>query len=358
MCPAGTTPMGGTCVESVDAGPMADDAGPMNDDAGLLPDAGGCSEETCNGLDDDCDGEVDEALDGSRCGTDEGTCEAGVLRCVDGEGTCEGAVMPAEEECNMVDDDCDGTTDEADVAIGLACGEGEAVGACMPGAVACEDGELVCVGAVEPAEETCNGIDDDCDGTVDEADPMIGASCGTDVGACRTGEVVCMAGALQCAGEVEPVAETCNEVDDDCDGTTDEGVTTTYYPDEDGDGFGRVVGSVEACSRPEGLVDNADDCNDVRSNVFPGQETFFASRDLISGYDYDCDGEEVPQWTRRNNSACTCSGGGIGQYGHWSTGAGVPGCGERGDFRLCERTSVLGECHDRGWQMDWQQRCR
>ncbi|MEZ4339087.1 MAG: SpoIID/LytB domain-containing protein [Sandaracinaceae bacterium] len=73
------------------------------------------------------------------------------------------------------------------------------------------------------SEEICNEIDDDCDGAVDEGNPGGGASCGTDTGACAAGSLACRAGTLVCLGGVDPVPETCNGADDDCDGTTDEG---------------------------------------------------------------------------------------------------------------------------------------
>ncbi|MBM4318864.1 MAG: hypothetical protein FJ125_02645, partial [Deltaproteobacteria bacterium] len=77
----------------------------------------------CDELDNDCDGRTDEACscrpgEVRACGTDEGECQAGSERCAGGRwgGACEGAVNPAAEGCNGLDDDCDGQTDE-----GCAC---------------------------------------------------------------------------------------------------------------------------------------------------------------------------------------------------------------------------------------------
>ena len=47
-----------------------------------------------------------------------------------------------------------------------------------------------------------------------------------------------------------------------CDGMIDEGVTTTYYLDADGDGFGDDLNTLEACATPEGYVPFASDCDD------------------------------------------------------------------------------------------------
>ncbi|MBX7113246.1 MAG: hypothetical protein K1X64_02845 [Myxococcaceae bacterium] len=72
--------------------------------------------------------------------------------------------------------------------------------------------------AKTPTGETCNGIDDDCDGTVDEDQPM--TSCG--VGACQRTVSACMSGSVMACTPGTPVAEICNSIDDDCDGRTDE----------------------------------------------------------------------------------------------------------------------------------------
>jgi hypothetical protein len=99
--------------------------------------------ETCNALDDDCDGKVDETLD-----------------CSD---------VPCEptggEICNALDDDCDGSIDETDPSIDRECGKDE--GICEAGRLRCVAGTLRCIGGVMPGMEQCNGMDDDCDGTID-----------------------------------------------------------------------------------------------------------------------------------------------------------------------------------------------
>ncbi len=68
--------------------------------------------------------------------------------------------------------------------------------------------------------ETCNALDDDCDGEVDED---LEAACGLDVGACRPGARVCAAGEYgACQGAIGPTEELCNGLDDDCDGLVDD----------------------------------------------------------------------------------------------------------------------------------------
>ncbi len=243
------------------------------EDPAGCPDCTGPGRELCNGVDDDGDGAIDEdgCADGSACvaGTcvdacaDE--CAAGARRCLgqgwqwcedqDGDGCAEWAqivacpfgqvcvagvcqtadsdldgipdafdncpyvVNPdqadadadavgdacdpvAAEECNGVDDDGDGEIDEGVEPKPILCGEG-----------ACQSpGQAVCVGGAwaadcqpgTPSLETCNAIDDDCDGMVDEGAP-------------------CNAGETCTAGTCAPVVESCDAVDNDGDGQVDEG---------------------------------------------------------------------------------------------------------------------------------------
>ena len=63
--------------------------------------------------------------------------------------------------------------------------------------------------------------------------------------------------------------ETCNNVDDDCDGVVDDGVGSTWYRDADGDGYGTPTNSLSACSQPGGFVANNGDCNDGDASLNP-----------------------------------------------------------------------------------------
>ena len=66
------------------------------------------------------------------------------------------------------------------------------------------------------------------------------------------------------------VFEGCDGVDNDCDGTVDESVTTIYYRDADGDGYGNVNLTVSACSAPTGYTSISGDCNDADNTIYPG----------------------------------------------------------------------------------------
>ena len=187
---------------------------------------GGCTAtgggpEVCDGRDNDCDGRTDGMSE--VCGTDVGTCRSGRRVCVDGSfGACVGRVGPGTEVCDGEDNDCDGMTDETDPDVGGMCGD--PTGACEPGTIICSGGMLVCDGAVGPTEEICNAIDDDCDGVIDDG-LGVGAACGSDVGVCQPGVNVCRDGETICEGEIGPMAESCNAIDDDCDGSIDEGLS-------------------------------------------------------------------------------------------------------------------------------------
>jgi hypothetical protein len=80
------------------------------------------------------------------------------------------------------------------------------------------------------------------------------------------------------------VIESCDGLDNDCDGVIDNGALTTFYADQDGDGYGDVGAPVEACNQPADAVSNAQDCDDSRNNVFPG------SPEACDGLDNNCNG--------------------------------------------------------------------
>jgi hypothetical protein len=220
------------------------------------------------------------------CGRKVGACTYGVERCVEGawSGTCDGGVAPADEECNGVDDDCDGSTDE-DFVVGDDCSEG--TGACrVQGATVCSPDGLaaVCDATPLPAQgrtELCgNDVDDDCDGATDEGFDTLGEACAAGVGACRRdGVLLCSADLVSLRCSASPAtpgdAELCgNTIDDDCDGSTDEGFGAL--------GGGCSVGN-GACAAPGSLV-CADDGLALSCEPLP------AAGEQCNGIDDDNDG--------------------------------------------------------------------
>lgn len=80
--------------------------------------------------------------------------------------------------------------------------------------------------------------------------------------------------------------EICDEIDNDCDGSIDEGLLTTFHADEDGDGYGNPQSVIESCEAANGWVENATDCDDSNPHAYPGAEE--SCRDES---DLNCDGE-------------------------------------------------------------------
>ena len=131
--------------------------------------------------------------------------------------------VPQQEVCNGMDDDCDGVVDNGNPGGGEACDSG-LLGVCAAGETVCEGGEIVCDPLVEPQSETCNGMDDDCDGVADNGNPGGGMACNTGLlGVCGPGTTQCASGQVDCVANQQPSPEVCNGLDDNCNGQIDEG---------------------------------------------------------------------------------------------------------------------------------------
>jgi len=299
--------------------------------------------EACDGIDNNCDGEVDEGqreldyyqdLDGDGFGSYEETTEActpppGYVENFDDCDDLNAQVNPlAREICNGgTDDNCNGRADDADPtldrstatdwyydrdddgyggtldlpftakaleATGLTNPFPSCIRPVLPQQLQAVPGTFV--GNVEDCDdtnpavspdgvETCNLIDDDCDGLIDDSDPDLDPAEMNTFYADDDGDG---------AGDASRPVEACfqpwftSPSDDDCDDTNKllQG-PTGWWVDADGDGFGTGELSADDCVAPSAdhvLPSAGEDCYDDDVDSYPG------APEVCDGFDNDCDG--------------------------------------------------------------------
>lgn len=150
------------------------------------------------------------------------------------------------------------------------------------------------------ATEVCDGIDNDCNGIAD--DGLVFAMYYVDADGDGFGEEA--TGVESCSQPLNTITtggdcddtndqiypgatEVCDAVDNDCDGSVDEGLNfTTYYTDADNDGFGTGSTGLSFCSNPgPDFSTNNQDCDDSNGEINPN-----ATDILDNGIDENCDG--------------------------------------------------------------------
>jgi hypothetical protein len=245
QCTPGTTVPCTTTCDSTGVGTCTEGC--------LAPDAGACTPpaESCNVADDDCDTQTDEdflCVPGlpASCTTTCGSAGTGICTaaCERPEGIdCTAPV----ETCDGRDEDCDGVCDNG---VGTCCDGAMEMCTTTGGRPGVRNCSLCAWGDCIENDEACNGVDDDGDGAPDDGLPCVqnqGVSCNegealpchpitctTSCGSTGTGVCSSVCGLPTGAACVPPL-ESCNAVDDDCDGTTDEIFTC-------------VMGATQACT--------------------------------------------------------------------------------------------------------------
>ena len=147
------------------------------------------------------------------------------------------------------------------------------------------------------ATENCDGIDNNCDGVADEGVTTTsyldtdGDGFGNINGILESCEVP--AGYVPNGNDCDDTESTvfpsapeiCDGLDNNCNDEIDEGLGDAFYTDADGDGFGDSTSLVQTCTEGVGYVENGEDCDDTNASINP------LGNEICDGRDNNCNNQ-------------------------------------------------------------------
>ncbi len=203
----------------------------------------------------------------------------------------DGDGIPADSDCDDVDPDVGAATggfpdDDADGYAGSTLNVWRCDHMTTSTEADCDDTDA----STNPGGvELCDGLDNDCDGSIDEGSVSYVDWDGDGYGAAGT---ACPVDSTRAPlpgdcddynAAINPAAEdVCDNRDNDCDGAVDEGDVS--YVDADGDGYGAEGSMHTDCPVGTGYAANPGDCNDTNPAMNP------AAIEVCNGLDDDCNG--------------------------------------------------------------------
>jgi hypothetical protein len=260
--------------------------------------------EDCQSISDRTDLCLNYGDQGNFCGVD---CRN--LACPDGyecsmEPLPNGTILP---QCRLINAECRCTLTSRSSQASTSCAVSNEFGRCE-GVRQCGFTGLTLCDAPAPQAEVCNGRDDNCNGAVDELD-TVPCEISNELGTC-TGYKGCDGSTELCEAQT-PSAETCDGVDNDCDGAIDEGfadldedglIDCSEDDDDDNDSVVDALDNCPSVANPDQLDTDSDtlgdlcdpdddgdgtpdamDCAPLDAQVYPG------AVEVCDGKDNECD---------------------------------------------------------------------